>query len=67
MKEPFETSQGLCVHASGAAIRLGVSPITMRRWRRQLPLPIPFIRVGNVYRYRVSDLDAYLEARRVTK
>ncbi len=45
------------------AERYGISPVTAERWRCRGNGP-PFYRFGRRIIYRVSDIEAWLEARR---
>ena len=46
-----------------AAEVLGLSPGTLSVWRSTGRYQIPFVKVGHLVRYRVADLDAWLESR----
>jgi excisionase family DNA binding protein len=46
-----------------AAEYLGIAPATLTQWRCTGRHALPFLRVGRLIRYRVSDLDAWLETR----
>ena len=46
-----------------AAEYLTVSPGTLAVWRSTGRYSLPFVKVGRRVRYRLSDLDAWLEAR----
>jgi len=46
-----------------AAEVLGLSPGTLSVWRSTGRYQVPFVKVGHLVRYRVSDLDAWLESR----
>lgn len=46
-----------------AAQYLDVSPGTLSVWRCTGRYQLPFLKVGRKVRYRVSDLDAWLESR----
>ena len=48
---------------SEAATYIGVTENTLSVWRCVGRYAIPFIKVGRLVRYRVSDLDAWLESR----
>jgi hypothetical protein len=48
-----------------AAEFLGITPGTLSVWRCENRYPIPYIPVGSKIRYRVEDLQAFLDARRV--
>ncbi len=46
---------------------LGLAAGTLSVWRtRRSPNCPPFIRVGRAIRFRISDLEAYVESRRTT-
>lgn len=53
------------VSASEAAAHIGIQPQTLAVWRITGRYGIPFFKVGRTVRYRKSDLDAWLESRRV--
>ena len=46
-----------------AAEYLTVSPGTLAVWRSTGRYSLPFVKVGRMVRYRLSDLNAWLEAR----
>ena len=46
-----------------AAELLTVSPGTLSVWRSTGRYNLPFVKVGRMVRYRLSDLDAWLDAR----
>lgn len=48
-----------------AARYLGINPRTLEWWRTTGRERIPFVRAGRVIRYDVSDLDAWVERKRV--
>lgn len=48
-----------------AAEILGIKKQTLAVWRTTGRYDLPFIKVGRSVRYRVSDLEAFLEARTV--
>ena len=43
----------------------GLSPCTLNQWRSQRRGPA-FVKVGRLVRYRLADLDAWLQAQRVS-
>lgn len=47
-----------------AAERLGVSHITLARWRVQ-GRGLPFIRLGGRIRYSIADIEAWIASQRV--
>ena len=48
-----------------AAAFLGVRPQTLATWLCRRRYPLPVVRVGRLVRYRLSDLEAFLDARTV--
>jgi excisionase family DNA binding protein len=48
-----------------AAKYLGVKPQTLAAWLCRRRYPLPVVRVGRLVRYRLSDLEAFLDARTV--
>jgi hypothetical protein len=53
------------VESNVAAPMIGVEPLTLKMWRRKGIGP-PYVKFGNRVRYRVRDLDAWLDAHTVT-
>jgi excisionase family DNA binding protein len=51
--------------ADEAAEYLGLKYQTLAAWRSNKRHQIPFIKIGSLVFYRRSDLDAWLESRRV--
>ena len=49
-----------------AAEYIGVTPGTLSVWRSTGRYALPFVKCGRLVRYRMSDLDAFLERRTVT-
>ena len=47
------------------AARLKVARGTLRTWRNRDQGPA-FVRVGSLYRYKVSDVQTWLDARKIT-
>jgi excisionase family DNA binding protein len=45
---------------------LGLKVETLNTWRSTNRYSLPFIRVGRVIRYRVADIEQFLESRRVS-
>lgn len=43
----------------------GVKPQTLAVWRMEHRHGLPYVRVGNLIRYRMSDLEAWLASRTV--
>ena len=50
--------------ASEAARFLGVASHTLAVWRSSKRYPLPYFHVGRCVRYRQSDLESFLAARR---
>ncbi len=40
---------------------LGVSPGTLELWRSTRRYPLPFVKVGRLVKYRISDLEKFLD------
>jgi hypothetical protein len=57
-------NDGDCVTTAEAAVGLGRTPETLRRWRQQRKF-LPFIALPGVVMYRVGDLRAFLRSARV--
>jgi excisionase family DNA binding protein len=51
------------VNERKAAEVLGVSPGTLSVWRSTGRYHVPFVKVGHLVRYRLADLDAWIESR----
>ena len=51
--------------SEAAAEYLGVKPQTLAVWRCTGRYEIPYLKVGRKIMYRLSDLDAWLDSRRV--
>jgi excisionase family DNA binding protein len=49
-----------------AAKILGTTPGTLAVWRCNRAVQIPFVKIGRSVRYRLADLDAFLEAHTVS-
>jgi excisionase family DNA binding protein len=50
-----------------AAEFLNVKPQTLAVWRCNARYALPFVRVGNLVRYRLADLEKWLESRTVNE
>jgi excisionase family DNA binding protein len=64
-RSPYIASMQAHVAPSDAAKYLGVSEQTLAIWRCTKRYPLNYIKVGRLVRYRVTDLDAFLEQRTV--
>jgi len=60
--KPVERNQKL-LDEKQAAKYLTVSPGTLSVWRRVGRYSLPFVKVGRTVRYRLSDVDTWLDAR----
>lgn len=50
-----------------AAEYLGVEPRTLANWASAGTYHLPYVKYGNIVRYRKSDLDAFIESRLVDR
>ncbi|MBC8737567.1 helix-turn-helix domain-containing protein [Paraburkholderia sp. UCT31] len=48
------------------AVALGVSPNTLANWRATKRYPLPYVKVGRLVRYRLSDIEAFIASNLVT-
>ena len=48
-----------------AATYLGIKPNTLATWNSTKRYRIPYIKVGRLVKYRISDLDAFLQQRTI--
>lgn len=48
-----------------AAIYLGVAPNSLAVWRTTKRYALPYVKVGRLVKYRLADLNAFLESRTV--
>ena len=46
-----------------AAALLNVHPRTLETWRSSQRYPLKFVKVGRLAKYRISDLEAFIESR----
>ena len=49
-----------------AAEYLGIAESTLAVWRSNKRYKLPYIKVGRLIRYKLSDLDAFIESRTVS-
>lgn len=49
-----------------AAVVLAIKPQTLAAWRCRGAQSLPFVKIGRAVRYRVSDLEAWMEKRTAT-
>jgi hypothetical protein len=63
-----EATQLLTIRETAA--RLDLKPATLDKWRARRKdrraVPLPFIRVGGKIRYRLSDIERFLDLRTIT-
>lgn len=57
--------ENLSFDPKDAARYLGVKDQTLRAWRCNGRVKIPFIKIGRKVIYRLADLDAFIERNRV--
>lgn len=62
MKQKLNSKTSKLLDTTAAASYCGVSARSFDTWRCRGVGPV-FVKVGRCVRYRVSDLDAYIEAR----
>lgn len=55
--------QDILMDSRGCAAYLGISPLSLSDWRTK-GIGIKYIKVGRCVRYRMSDIQAYLNSRR---
>ena len=48
-----------------AAEILGITPGTLSVWRCVRRYPLPFVKIGKAVRYRMADLEQFIESRTV--
>ena len=52
-----KTISPVLLSTEDAAIYLGISARTLETWRCKQKYQIPYVKIGSVVRYRISDLD----------
>ncbi|MGH8596261.1 MAG: helix-turn-helix domain-containing protein [Gammaproteobacteria bacterium] len=62
----MEVAAQQLVDSQRAAEILGIKPQTLAVWRSNHRYGIPFHKVGSKVRYKVADLQRWLDSRRVT-
>lgn len=55
------------IPSTKAAEYLGISNKTLSKWRYTGEHQIPFVKMGRYVKYRISDLDAFIESRTMTQ
>lgn len=60
------TSQPNLLDTEQAAAYIGVTPRTLEVWRCVKRHSIPYVKVGRLVKYRLADLNAWLESRTVS-
>ena len=63
LSEPASDDPNRLVDEREAASRLGVKPATLSVWRCTRRYPLPYVKMGALVRYRVSDLDGFIQSR----
>lgn len=71
-KQPNATPQTKLLREDAAAVYLDISVSFLRKGRMEgtrkgKTPPPPFIKIGKAIRYRVEDLDSWLEQRKVSR
>ncbi len=62
-KGATQSTHAFLLRPQAVAYMLGVTTNTLANWRLKGRHKIPFIKVGNAVRYRLSDVEAFIEAR----
>ena len=62
---PTKSLPAPVVSEKEAAEILGVTPGTLSVWRCTRRYPLPYIKVGRAVRYRLADLEAFMQSRTV--
>jgi len=44
----------------------GIPPATLQAWRTHQRYPLPYVRIGRLIRYKVEDLQAFVESRTIS-
>ena len=60
-------AQDSLLNEKQAANFLSMSPGTLSVWRATRRYDLPFVKVGRSVRYRLSDIQAFLDSRTVTR
>ena len=60
-----ETSENKLLSQNEVAEMLGVLPCTLQSWRVTHRYPLKYIKCGRLVRYRLSDVEEFLQARTV--
>lgn len=55
-----KTISPVLLSTEDAAIYLGISARTLETWRCKQKYNIPYVKIGSVVRYKISDLDNYI-------
>lgn len=63
VKATATRKQSDLVSRDEAAAYLGVSPKTLATWASTKRYPLSMVKIGRVVKYRLSDLDAFIESR----
>jgi excisionase family DNA binding protein len=61
----LETYRSPLVGRQQAAQYLGVETATLAVWASTKRYPLPFIKIGRLVKYKISDLEAFVKARTV--
>jgi len=60
-----KSQHSLLLSPPQAAEILGVTVATLATWRCTGRVGIPFVRIGRAVKYRVADLEAWIDANRI--
>ncbi len=60
-----QKNQSNLLNSQEAALYLGVAHNSLAVWRTTKRYPIPYVKVGRLVKYRLSDLNAFLESRTI--
>ena len=66
MNSILTNSKSALLNNEEAAEYLGVAPNSLAVWRTTKRYPIPYVKVGRLVKYRLADLNSFLESRTVT-
>ncbi len=55
-------SKGKMISTAEAAGMLGIARSTLSTWVQSGRTPIPFYRMGSVYRFNTADIESYLDS-----
>ena len=62
---PAAIAESALLNERQAAELLGVAPQTLTVWRLRKSYPLPYVKLGRVIRYRLSDIETFIRGRLV--